>query len=164
MKIPRLKTKQDPWIFAWFFLHHPWKFHFFFSSLPGIFICFLQYLSKFYEWPIMALQPWKFLNFSTLGTCELLCSEKRVQKVPKLREKRQAYLLIDYWKWNQVFNKGPVKTYCSLEKSINISIWLKFLIPILHITFTSVRKRCGNPLGSAVATANEHYFKKHQQQ
>ena len=31
----------------------------------------------------MAWQPWKFLNFSALGTYELLCSEKRVQRVPE---------------------------------------------------------------------------------
>ena len=50
----------------------------------------------------MAWQHWKFLNFSVLGTYELLCSEtqrkkseKRVQKVLKLRAKRQAYILID---------------------------------------------------------------------
>ena len=48
------------------------------------------------EIPLLFLvDPWNFHNFSGLGTYELLSSEKRVQKVPKLRAKRQAYLLID---------------------------------------------------------------------
>ena len=56
----------------------------------------MSFSSSPLEIPLLFLvDPWNFHNFSGLGTYELLSSEKRVQKVPKLRAKRQAYLLID---------------------------------------------------------------------
>ena len=72
----KIENQARPMEISGSFLHHPWKFHFFFSWPPGISIC------SFFNTPgnsvnsLLWHDPWKFLNFSALGTYELLCSEK----------------------------------------------------------------------------------------
>ena len=103
-----------------FFLHYPWKFHFF--SWPcEISVCsFFNTPRNSMNSPLWHDSPRSFLIFQLQVLMNYFVVKKECKKVPKLWAKRQAYLLIDCWKWSQVFNESPIKTPCSLEKSINI--------------------------------------------